>query len=153
MTNSSDRNFIKLTWQDMETYAKRLAEHVRPTMEEKHITKLCAITRGGLIPAALLAKELDLRYIDTICISSYDGTESKELKIMKIMEGSGEDFLIVDEIAETGKTIEAVRKRLPNATFATLFATKEGEKHVDFYEVVKEENDWIMFPWEKYDFI
>ena len=152
MTGTLNKNFIKLSWEDVDECVVRLANRVRPVIKEKHITKLCAITRGGMFPAALLARELDLRYIDTICVRSYDGVESKDVKILKIFDGTGEDFLIVDEIVETGNTIEAIRKHLPAATFATVFATAEGKKHVDFYEETKADDDWIMFPWEKYDF-
>ncbi len=150
----TEKNFIKLSWQDIDECAKQLSNKIRPIVENKHITKLCAITRGGLIPTALLTRELGLRYIDTICVKSYDGTESKEIKILKMVESDndGSEFLIIDEIAETGKTIEAIRQRLPKATFASLFATAEGKNHVDFYQSIKEDNDWILFPWEKYDF-
>ena len=148
----TNKNIIKLSWQDIDECAIQLTEHIRPLIEQKHINKLCAITRGGLFPAALLARELDMRYIDTICIKSYNGTESNEPQIMKMMQGTGEGVLIVDEISETGKTIELIRKHLPNATFVSLFATAEGKKHVDCYEKTKEDDDWIIFPWEKYDF-
>ena len=151
MSQTMNKNFIKLTWQDIDDYVVRLANRLRPVVEEKHITKICAITRGGLFPAALLAREFDLRYIDTICARSYVGTESKDVEILKIAADTGENFLVVDEIAETGKTIDAIRKCLKNTVVATIFATEEGKKHVDFYEAVKADNDWLMFPWEKYD--
>ena len=152
MTETENKNFVKISWEDIDNYSVQLANRVRPLIENKQITRLCAITRGGLIPAALLARELDLRYIDTICVKSYDNTESQEMQVLKMIEGRSDDLLIVDEIAETGKTIEIIRKYLPDAVFVSLFATAEGKKHVDFYEATKEDNDWFIFPWENMTF-
>ena len=42
-----------------------------------------AITRGGLVPAAIVARELGVRIIDTVCIASYDHTKQGDLKVLK----------------------------------------------------------------------
>src|SRR6202046_222961 len=42
-----------------------------------------AITRGGLVPAAIVARELGVRVIDTVCIASYDHTRQTDLKLLK----------------------------------------------------------------------
>jgi xanthine phosphoribosyltransferase len=39
-----------------------------------------AITRGGLVPAAIVARELGVRVIDTVCIASYDHTKQGDLR-------------------------------------------------------------------------
>ena len=52
------------------------------------------VNSGGLVPAAILARELGIRYVDTICISSYDHDHQREMKVLKTIEGDGEGFLI-----------------------------------------------------------
>ena len=44
---------------------------------------IIAITRGGLVPAAIVARELGIRIIDTVCIASYDHTKQGDLKVLK----------------------------------------------------------------------
>lgn len=148
----SNKKFINISWQDIDDYVVLLSKELRKLQVQHNIEKLCAITRGGLIPTALIARELDLRYIDTICAKCYLGTEAgKDLEILKMMEGDGEGVLVIDEIAETGRTIETVRKHLPKALFASVFATETGKKYVDVYLKTKADNEWLVFPWEKYD--
>src|SRR5260221_10007596 len=87
---------------------------------------IIAITRGGLVPAALVARELDLRLVDTICVVSYRagsaGTAAQlqgEMEVLKGVPGDGEGFLLIDDLVDTGKTARAVRQMLPKAFFAT----------------------------------
>src|SRR6266446_8464365 len=76
---------------------------------------IVTVTRGGLVPAAIVARELDVRLIETICISSYDHTRQGELKILKsvaselVQKGGGRGVLIVDDLVDTGKTARVVR--------------------------------------------
>ena len=71
-----------------------------------------AITRGGLVPAAIVARELGVRVIDTVCIASYDHTKQGDLKVLKGVSadtaklggGTGKGLLIVDDLVDTGKT-------------------------------------------------
>jgi len=44
---------------------------------------ILAITRGGLVPAAIIARELDIHLIDTICLSSYNWKDQGEATILK----------------------------------------------------------------------
>jgi len=116
---------------------------------------IIAITRGGLIPAALVARELDVRLIDTVCVTSYGssttgGAENviADLQVLKGFDGDGDGWLLIDDLVDTGKTAQAVRKMIPKAHFATLYAKPAGRPTVD--TIVKEfkQNKWIHFPWD-----
>ena len=116
---------------------------------------IIAITRGGMVPAALIARELDIRLIDTVCITSYgtgevSGAEQAQgsLKILKSVSGDGDGFLLVDDLVDTGKTAQAVRAMLPKAHFATLYATPAGRPIVDTFVKEFKQNKWIYFPWD-----
>ncbi|EPJ48718.1 MAG: xanthine-guanine phosphoribosyltransferase [Osedax symbiont Rs2] len=115
---------------------------------------IIAITRGGLVPAAILAREMDIRFIDTVCISSYssgetDGDKSQgELQLLKAAAGDGEGMLLVDDLVDTGKTAKYVRELLPKAHFATVYAKPSGKPLVDTFITEVSQDTWIRFPWD-----
>ncbi|MGE4505269.1 MAG: xanthine phosphoribosyltransferase, partial [Desulfovibrionaceae bacterium] len=84
------------------------------------------ITRGGLVPAAIIARELDIHLIDTVCVSSYNWKQQGEAAMLKPVEGDGEGWLLVDDLVDTGRTARFVRDMLPKAHFATVYAKPEG---------------------------
>lgn len=150
---SSVSKFIKyktITWADIERDAKLLSDRLRPLLKERGIDKICAIARGGLVPAALLARELDIHHIDTICIEGYSsGTAiNQQAKVSKMLQGDGSGFVIIDEIAETGRTFNIVKQALPKALCVSVYATKVGRDFVDLYQADKADNEWFLLPWE-----
>ncbi len=113
---------------------------------------LVAITRGGLAPAMIIARELDIRKVDTVSIKSYDFQAQSEAKILKDVDkdliGDGEAVLVIDDLVDTGKTLEVVRKLLPKAHFATLYAKPAGAPMVDSFITEVSQDTWIFFPWD-----
>ena len=85
---------------------------------------LVAVTRGGLVPAAIVARELEIRLIDTACMASYHGQERGQVEILKSasLAGDGTGWLIVDDLVDTGETYKSLRALLPKAHFATVYA-------------------------------
>ena len=108
------------------------------------------MTRGGLVPAAIVARELDVRLVDTVCIASYDDKEQGRLEVLKEVstEGDGEDLLIVDDLVDTGRTAKLVREMLPAAHFATVYAKPAGRPLVDTFITEVSQDTWIYFPWD-----
>lgn len=96
---------------------------------------IIAVSRGGLVPGALLARELGIRHVDTVCISSYDHDNQRELKVLKRAEGDGEGFIVIDDLVDTGGTAVAIREMYPKAHFVTIFAKPAGRPLVDDYVV------------------
>ncbi|OEU68191.1 MAG: xanthine phosphoribosyltransferase [Desulfovibrio sp. S3730MH75] len=110
---------------------------------------ILAITRGGLVPAAILARELDIRLIDTVCVSTYDWkVQEKKSTVLKGFEGDGEGWLLVDDLVDTGKTAKLVREMVPKAHFATVYAKPEGRALVDTFITEVSQDTWILFPWD-----
>lgn len=113
---------------------------------------LVAITRGGLIPAAIVARELDIRLVDTVCAISYAGQEGREqgeqVRVLKRAAGDGEDMLLIDDLVDTGQTAATIRSMLPNAFFATVYAKPEGRPLVDLCVREVTQDTWIRFPWD-----
>src|SRR5262249_35069536 len=102
---------------------------------------IVCITRGGLVPAAIVARELGIRVIETVCVSSYDDTRQGPLKVLKQVAadvvaldgGKGRGVLIVDDLVDTGSTARIVRDMLPEAHFATVYAKPMGRPLVDTF--------------------
>jgi xanthine phosphoribosyltransferase len=112
-----------------------------------------AITRGGMAPAMIVARELDIRCVDTISVKSYDWQKQAEAEVLKapspdVMGADGEGVLIVDDLVDTGKTLELVRRRYPRAHFATVYAKPQGRGMVDTYITEVSQDTWIFFPWD-----
>jgi len=108
-----------------------------------------AITKGGLIPAAIVARELDIRLIDTVCVASYDWqSQGEDVQVLKGVEGDGAGWLIIDDLVDTGRTARRVREMLPRAHFATVYAKPEGRPLVDTFITEVSQDTWILFPWD-----
>mgnify|MGYP005687924737 FL=1 len=111
-----------------------------------------AITRGGMAPAMIIARELDIRIVDTISVKSYDHQSQNEAKIIKTPDasviGDGTGILVIDDLVDTGKTLEVVRKSMPKAHVATIYAKPMGRQQVDSFITEVSQDTWIFFPWD-----
>ena len=111
---------------------------------------IIAVTRGGMVPAAIIARELEIRVVDTISVASYDEQAQGQLQILKstLDVGDGDGWLIVDDLVDTGKTARAIRDMMPAAHFATVYAKPEGRPLVDTFVTEVSQDTWIYFPWD-----
>ena len=113
---------------------------------------IVAISRGGLVPAAIVARALGIRMIETLCIASYDGAAKGPLEVLKPAPeevGDGAGWLLVDDVADSGSTAEAARRMLPGAHYATLYVKPAGRPFVDTFIREVEQDVWIDFPWDR----
>jgi len=117
---------------------------------------IVCVTRGGLVAAAVVARELEIRLIETVCVSSYQHQTRGDLRVLKgvssdvvaIGGGAGKRVLIVDDLVDTGKTARIVREMLPEAHFATVYAKPMGRPLVDTFITEVSQDTWIFFPWD-----
>jgi xanthine phosphoribosyltransferase len=113
-----------------------------------------AVTRGGLVPAAVVARELGIRVIETICVASYDYDKQGTISILKTVSekivgtDKGAGVLIVDDLVDTGATARVVREILPKAHFATVYAKPLGRPLVDSFVTEVSQDTWIYLPWD-----
>ncbi len=141
------KNF-PVSWDEIDRDARALAWRLAGLGPFRGII---AVTRGGLVPAAIVARELDIRLVDTLCIASYDdrAQHPEALQVLKSVEGDGDGFLIVDDLVDTGETARTVRDLLPKAHFATVYAKPAGRPLVDTFVTEVSQDTWIVFPWER----
>jgi len=110
--------------------------------------RIIAIARGGLVPAAIIARELDIHFIDTVCVSSYTVRSQGESKVLKNVLDDSKRSLIIDDLVDTGKTARIVREMLPESHFATVYAKPDGRPLTDTYITEVSQETWILFPWD-----
>ena len=118
-----------VSWDELHRDARALAWRLM-NQEWKGVV---AITRGGLIPAAIVARELELRLVETICVASYDHQSQGDAKILKGLEMDSKGWLIVDDLVDTGQTAKVVREMLPDAHMATVYSKSKGRPFVDTF--------------------
>jgi xanthine phosphoribosyltransferase len=137
-----------VTWDELHRHARALAWRL---LDLGPFEGVVAVARGGLVPAAIVARELDLRLVDTICVSSYDDRrlgERQRIEVLKGVSGDGKGMLIVDDLVDTGHTARVVREMLPKAHFATVYAKPAGRPLVDTFITEVSQDTWILFPWD-----
>ncbi len=138
-----------VTWAEVHRDTRIL---VRRLMNTGPWVGIIALTRGGLVPAAIVAREMSIHVVDTLCITTYDEQIKGNLKILKepeeAMKTGGEGWLLIDDLVDTGTTMKAALERLPNAHFATVYAKPQGLELVDTYVHDVEQEVWVFFPWD-----
>ena len=149
-SDSGYQKMFPVSWTELHRDARALAWRLADLGPFKG---LVAITRGGLVPAAIIARELNIRLIDTVCCSTYDrmerGAKVELLKGTAAEEAQGKDWLIVDDLVDTGVTARAVRALLPQSHFATVYAKPAGRPVVDTYITEVSQDTWIRCPWDQ----
>ncbi|MBE0583660.1 MAG: xanthine phosphoribosyltransferase [Desulfofustis sp.] len=147
MKPSTDyRRTYPISWEQLHRDSRALAWRL---LDVHYFKGLIAITRGGLVPAAVIARELSIHLVETICISSYDWQDKKgEAEILKGVEGNGEGWLLIDDLVDTGRTAKMVKEMVPKAHFATIYAKPAGRPLVDTFVTEVSQDTWILFPWD-----
>ena len=148
MTSPYTKTF-PVSWEELHRNGRALAWRL---VDGKPYHGIIAITRGGLVPAAIVARELDIRLIDTICVTTYKGEMAREIGngevLKKAMTTDGEGWILVDDLVDTGTTAKIVRDLVPKAHFATIYAKPAGRPMVDSFITEVSQDTWILFPWD-----
>ena len=149
MSEQNSKTYTKtypISWEQLHRDSRALAWRL---LDNNYFKGLIAVTRGGLVPSAIIARELDIRLVDTVCVSSYDWQDhTGEVEVLKAFKGDGDRWLIVDDLVDTGKTAKTVRDMLPKAHFATIYAKPAGRPLVDTFVTEVSQDTWILFPWD-----
>jgi xanthine phosphoribosyltransferase len=141
------QHYYIVTWDQLHRDAKALAWRLHALGPW---TGIVAITRGGLIPAAIIARELECRLIESVSVVTYDDETRGAPVVTKqpaaAVDGTG--WLIIDDLVDSGTTARLVRGILPKAHFATIYAKPAGKPVVDTFVTEVSQDTWILFPWD-----
>ena len=154
MSSPTAPKAFPVSWDQFHRDARALAWRLA---DKGPFDALVCITRGGLVPAAIVSRELNLRLIETVCVASYDHND-KQSSLAMIKEigpsirnhsgGRGKGVLVVDDLTDTGKTAKVIREFLPEAHFATVYAKPLGVPTIDTFITEVSQDTWIYFPWD-----
>ncbi len=148
--SAAPQKIFPVSWEQFHRDARALAWRLNSI---EQFTTIVCVTRGGLVPAAIVARELNLRVIETVCIASYDETKQGALKVLKgvspeLLATQGAGILVVDDLVDTGSTAKVLREMLPKAHMATVYAKPLGRALVDTFITEVSQDTWIYFPWD-----
>ena len=151
MSQSSQKNF-PVTWDQFHRDSRALAWRLTGLGP---FDAVVAIARGGLVPATIVARELNIRVVESVAVKSYDHQNQGEIRVLKPISPeiisrakAGGKILIVDDLVDTGATARVVREMLPGAHFATVYAKPKGRDMVDTFITEVSQDTWIFFPWD-----
>jgi xanthine phosphoribosyltransferase len=142
-----------VSWDQLHRDARALAWRLdRQGPDDGAWRAVVAVTRGGMAPAMIVSRELDIRVVDTISVKSYNRQAQTPPKLIKAPQaevmGDGTGILVVDDLVDSGKTLELIRQLYPRAHFATVYAKPQGRPMVDTFITEVSQDTWIFFPWD-----
>lgn len=145
MSNST-KDF-PVSWEEMHRNSKALAWRL---VDKGPWKGIIAVTRGGMVPACIVARELDLKMIETLCISSYDHKDQRNAQILKGPDGVGDGagWLVIDDLVDTGNTFKIARELFPKAHYTCIYAKPAGAATADAFITEVSQDTWIHFPWD-----
>ena len=152
MTYPSPQKYFPVRWEELHRNAKALAWKLHDIGTWKG---LIAVTRGGMVPAAIVARELNIRIIETVSVIVYgsDDRNPSQEETAKVVKhpanvGDGEGWLVIDDLVDTGRTAEILRHLMPKAHFAAVYAKPMGKPLIDTFVTEVSQDTWIYFPWD-----
>ena len=155
---------ITVSWRKIESLCNKICKKIKDNNID--IDNIIGISRGGLIPATLCAKRLNVRRVYSIGLMSYNDGDDYETRtpVPTIYQCEpmsthfSKNTLIVDDISDKGNTLNFLRHgMLTPPTFfkkdrlftATLYKKKDTLFHPDYYGKLAPEKEWLVFPWER----
>ena len=159
MSYASMKQVREISWDEFHTQTKQLAPLIRDHINyldecQAQWKGIIAVSRGGLVPAAILAQELDLRFVETVCVAQYASAlpcEPDQLSVIKevcSLVGNGCGWLIVDDIIDSGNTMKVLHQAFPAACTCAPYIKEKACILADFSIELVEQDEWLQFPWE-----
>ena len=117
-TSSRYRKNYPVSWEQLQRDCRALAWKLLDVRADW--SRIVAVARGGLVPAAVIARELNIRLVDTVCISSYtmrDQSASADILKRPDLARVDETWLVIDDLVDS-------------------FVTEVSQ------------DTWVLFPWD-----
>jgi hypoxanthine phosphoribosyltransferase len=148
---------LYLSWNDIEDLVKRLVKKLPNDYD-----CLLVVTRGGMIPAALISQKLGIRNILVAAVMYYTGPNKTlpEPLFLQFPEDplvAGKRILVIDDVWDSGTTAVAVTDRLARAGAKAEVAVLHykparscfPDRRPNYY--IEETSAWIVYPWQPSD--
>ena len=152
-------NKIMPSWSDVEDWCDNICTNV--SMAEIEIDMVIGISRGGLIPATMIAHMLDVKRVGSFQLASYDSTlkgaiqDLEDRNHLMTSIASAAYALVVEDIVDTGDSMKYLRKRFNHKSTKCAYAALAVKTYKapietwpDFYSHDCTSETWVQFPWE-----
>lgn len=155
MTGQTSAQREDLTWEQVDRAADDIARQVHDSGFAPRV--IIAIARGGMVPAGLLAYKLDVKLADVINVEFYtdlERTRPDPVLLAPILETqaiSGQQILVVDDVAQSGRTLSIVMKLLRGFggdVRSAVLCTRAGTIIAPDFRWRTTER-WVVFPWSQ----
>jgi hypoxanthine phosphoribosyltransferase len=124
---------IYISWEEVNRLLDIINEQVESLEDFDKPWYVSGIPRGGTVLAVLYSHRFDIPYLNN--------PQSRD-----------HNLLILDDIADSGKTLQEWRDRMNSPIFATLHYKEISSAVPDFYGAkLKKDCGWIVYPWERED--
>lgn len=141
----------KVDWDAFHVHCARLCDKIHQS--GRTFTKILAVTRGGAVPAGIIAYQLGIKHIETISLETYGGEGERQVGDVKLLKAPRVDYLadtlIIDDLVDTGTTFSYLKPRTKNCLFVSVFAKPKGAPFTDLYEKDIPQDEWVVFPWDE----
>jgi hypoxanthine phosphoribosyltransferase len=148
---------LVLSWEELNRHVEALAQKIQALPETQRPDAILAISRGGLVPGAMLAYRLGIRDLLVAVAEHYDAAGRRPAPSITRMPSDdslkGRSILIVDEVCESGRTLALVadRARAAGAHVRTaVLHHKPGRSEIsgapDFAAALAD--GWITYPYK-----
>ncbi len=139
-----------ISWENIQEWSNAIADKIAMDSPDISQITMIAVSRGGLVPAQLIAYRLNIRDIRLMKLISYDNNnqrgETKDISTDRLFDGS--DVYVIDDLADTGETIRYLRKRFPNARQCALITKENCSEKPDLTATTLPGDMWLVFPWD-----
>ena len=149
----AETEFEVPTWNQIYAMLVRQAEKIRCSDFKPDV--IVGVTRGGWVPARVLSDLLGACELATVGVEFYVGVaETRSEPVLKqsvSADVTGKKVLLVDDVADSGKSLLLAKEHLQNkgvaeVRVATVYCKPLSALTPDFYE--KETRLWVVFPWD-----
>ena len=142
-----------LTWDLFGSASRELAQAIHNSGYRPDL--IISIARGGLIPAGAISYALGMKNVHVLNVEFYTGVDERlPMPVMlppvpQPVDLSGATVLIIDDVADTGGTLDLVRKFCEGHVKDTRSAViyEKSRSIVKCEYVWKRTDQWIDFPW------
>ena len=136
------------TYEEMHDKAIKLGHLIKS--KNINFDKMVVVSRGGFVPAAVVAYTLGIQDVDIVSIQSYIHREAGKAIVHRAPK-TDEIVLVIDDIVEKGGTAKALKEYMPNMHLAVIYAKPRGLPlaNTDVEEITQE--TWPVFPWDEED--
>lgn len=131
-----DQEIVDVTWSEIQDCVSKIADWIQKT--HKGDLFLYGIPNGGLIPTAMLSYQLKLRGVNARIMGH----------VCDIHHENVRNLIIIDDICDSGDTLQAAKTLFPSAKTATLYQRHNAKFNADYHACNVNDDRWLRFIWE-----